>query len=80
MKRIIENPNPEPQMEAECPYCGCKFEYTREDVWDHREFIAVGELKTFYSVKCPNCGKPFVIKGYVDNKGNKKTKIEALDV
>lgn len=63
--RIIENPNPEPEITAECKKCHCVFAYNKNDIKYKSHFNGVlGPGAAGYSrqtVCCPNCGEIHVI-------------------
>lgn len=52
--KIIKEGNTKEMFEGWCRYCGCEFEYEKEDLeessYDQRERC------TYHTIKCPYCG------------------------
>lgn len=51
--KIIKEGNTKEVFEGSCWYCGCEFEYEKEDL--RESFYDQRERCTYHTIKCPYC-------------------------
>lgn len=58
--KIIKEGNKKEVFEGWCRYCGCEFEYEKEDLGD--SFYDQREGCTYHTIKCPYCHRGLCIE------------------
>jgi uncharacterized protein with PIN domain len=64
IKVIKKEPAPAVIKEVVCPSCGVTLQYVPNDIQNRQVSDYTGDTDTRYFIRCPECKKEVVVRGY----------------